>query len=158
MSTILTINTKDPETRVIFGQPLCSISEIQLVDYDFPDTYEIFETNQTIKKFGESSSLFSTSAGNYSLKMLITAIIFNNSGVEIQLSSDGYNLITNNDDVIFSGELSTKLGVPSFLPAKKSFPFHGLPINTISIATLALQAVCSVKVPLRRRLKGELNI
>ena len=118
MSTILTINTKDPETRVIFGQPLCSISEIQLVDYDFPDTYETFETNQTIK----SSSLFSTSAGNYSLKMLITAINFNNSGVEIQPSSEGYNLITKNEDVIFSKELSKKLGVPSFLPAKKYFP------------------------------------
>ena len=146
MSMILTINTKNPEIRVTFGQPLCSISEIQLVDYDFPDTYETFETNQTIK----SSSLFSTSAGNYSLKMLITAINFNNSGVEIQPSSEGYNLITKNEDVIFSKELSKKLGVPSFLPAKKYFQFHGLPINTMSIATLALQAVCSVKIPLRR--------
>ena len=118
MSMILTINTKNPEIRVTFGQPLCSISEIQLVDYDFPDTYETFETNQTIK----SSSLFSTSAGNYSLKMLITAINFNNSGVEIQPSSEGYNLITKNEDVIFSKELSKKLGVPSFLPAKKYFP------------------------------------
>ena len=37
MSTILTINTNKSETRVIFDQPLRSISEIQLVDYDFPD-------------------------------------------------------------------------------------------------------------------------
>ena len=36
-STILTINTKDPKTRVIFSKPLQSISEIQLVDYDFPE-------------------------------------------------------------------------------------------------------------------------
>ena len=49
MSTILTINSKDPETRVTFSQPLCSISEIQLVDYDFPETYVKFETDQTIE-------------------------------------------------------------------------------------------------------------
>ena len=84
MSTILTINSKDPETRVIFGQPLCSISEIQLVDYDFPDAYESFETNQAITKFGGSSPLLSISAGNYTPKILITAINYNNSGAEIQ--------------------------------------------------------------------------
>ena len=37
---------KNPEMRVIFNQPLRSISEIQLVDYDFPNAYESFETNQ----------------------------------------------------------------------------------------------------------------
>ena len=123
MSTILTIIMKNPETRVNFNQPLRSISEIQLVDYDFPDSYESFETNQTINKFGESSSLFSFSKGNYSLKILITAINYNNSGVEIRPSSKGYHLITKNDDVTFSIELSEKVGLPTkSLSAKKSYP------------------------------------
>ena len=78
MSTILTISMKNPEMRVTFNQPLRSISEIQLVDYDFPDTYESFETTQTIKIIGESSSLVSIFVSNYSLRMLITAINFNN--------------------------------------------------------------------------------
>ena len=63
MSTILTINTKYPETRVIFSQPLRSISEVQLVDYDFPDIYATFGRVQTIKKFGDSSILLSLSKG-----------------------------------------------------------------------------------------------
>ena len=114
---------KNPEMRVIFNQPLRSISEIQLVDYDFPNAYESFETNQTINKFGESSSLFSFSKGNYSLKILITAINFNNSGVEIRPSSEGYHLITKNEDITFSTELSEKLGLPTkSLSAKKFYP------------------------------------
>ena len=122
MSMILTIITKNPEIRVTFDQPLRSISEIQLVDYDFPDAYESFKASQTIKKPGESSSLFSTSAGNYSLKMLVTAINLNNSGVEIRPSSDGYHLITTNDDVTLSVELSEKLGLPKSLSARKIYP------------------------------------
>ena len=122
MSTILTINTKDPETRVTFGQPLRSISEIQLVDYDFPDSYVVFETPQTITNFGESNPLFSIFPGNYSLKILITAINYDNSGVEIQPSSEGYHLVTKNENITFSKEFSEKLGLPKFLPAKKYFP------------------------------------
>ena len=123
MSTILTINTKYPETRVTFGQPLRSISEIKLVDYDFPDIYATFGKVQTIKKFDESSILLSLSKGNYSLKMLIAAINYNDSGVEIQPSLEGYHLITKNENITFSKELSEILGLPTkSLPAKKVFP------------------------------------
>ena len=123
MSTILTINTKDPETRVTFGQPLRSISEIQLVDYDFPDIYATFGKVQTIKKFDGSSTSLSLSEGDYSLKMLIAAINYNNSGAEIQPSLEGYNLITKNEDITFSEEFSEKLGLPTkSLPAKKFYP------------------------------------
>ena len=123
MSTILTINMKDPETRVIFDQPLRSISEVQLVDYDFPDIYATFGKVQTIKKFDGSSTLLSLSKGNYSLKMLIAAINYNDSGVEIQPSLEGYHLITKNENITFSKELSEILGLPTkSLPAKKVFP------------------------------------
>ena len=123
MSTILTINMKDPETRVIFDQPLRSISEVQLVDYDFPDIYATFGKVQTIKKFDGSSTLLSLSKGNYSLKMLIAAINYNDSGVEIQPSLEGYHLITKNENITFSKELSEKLSLPTkSLPAKKVFP------------------------------------
>ena len=105
MSTILTINTNNPETRVIFSQPLCSISEIQLVDYDFPETFEPFETDQTIKKSDGSRSLLSISASNYSFKMLQTVFAFNNSGVEFHPTSKGYHLISKNEDAIISSEL-----------------------------------------------------
>ena len=54
--------------------------------------------------------------------MLLTAFIFNNSGVEIHPMSEGYHLISKNEDIIISRELSRKLGVPSYLPAKKSYP------------------------------------
>ena len=121
-SMILTINTKDPETIVIFGQPLCSISEIQLVDYDFPVTYETFEADQKIKKSDRSRSLLSISASNYSFKMLQTAFVFNNSGVEIHPTSKGYHIISKNEDVIISSELCKKLNVPNYLPAKKFYP------------------------------------
>ena len=122
MPTILTISMKNPEMRVIFNQPLCSISEIQLVDYDFPDTYESFETTQTIKKLGESRSLVSISVSSYSLRMLITAINFNNSGVEILPSLTGYHLISKNENITISKELSRKLGLPNSLQAKKFYP------------------------------------
>ena len=122
MSTILTITMKDPETRVIFGKPLCSISEIQLVDYDFPETFETFETDQTIKKSDESRSLLTISAGNYSFKMLQILFAFSNSGVEFHPTSMGYHLISKNEDVTISKELSRKLDVPRYLSAKKFYP------------------------------------
>ena len=150
MSTILTINTKDPETRVIFSQPLCSISEIQLVDYDFPETFEPFETDQTIKKSDGSRSLLTISASNYSFKMLQTVFAFSNSAVEFHPTSKGYHIISKNEDVSISKELSRKLDVTRYLDQQKSFiQSHGPPINIMSIAILALQAVCSVKLRLR---------
>ena len=122
MSTILTINTKDPETRVIFDQPLRSISEIQLVDYDFPETYEVFETIQTIKSSDGSKSLLSISEGNYSFKMPLTTFAFNDKGVEIHPTSKGYHLISKKEAVTISSELWKKLDVPGYLPAGKFFP------------------------------------
>ena len=64
MSTILAINTKEPKTRVEFSQPLQSISEVQLVDYDFPETFEKFETDQTIKNDDKSKTLLAVSVGS----------------------------------------------------------------------------------------------
>ena len=122
MSTILTINTQDPKTRVEFSQPLCSISEIQLVDYDFPETFAKFEKELTIKKLGGSSTLLSISKGNYSLKMLIAAINLVNSGAEVRHLSDEYHLFIKNDNITFSNEFRGKLGLPSILTAQKSYP------------------------------------
>ena len=122
MSTILTINTKDPETRVIFSQPLCSISEIQIVDYEFPETYEVFETIQTIKSSDGSKTLLTISPGGYSFRMLLTTFIFNDKGVEIHPTSKGYHLISKNEAVAISSELWKKLDVPSYLPVGKFFP------------------------------------
>ena len=87
MSTILTINTKDPETRVIFDQPLRSISEMQIVDYEFPETYEVFKTLQTIKNSDGSKTLLTISPGGYSFKMLQNLFAFSDSGVDFHLIS-----------------------------------------------------------------------
>ena len=109
MSTILTINTKYPETRVNFDQPLRSISEIQLVDYEFPETYEVFKTLQTIKSSDGSKTLLTISPGGYSFKMLQTIFAHSVSGVDFHVSVKGYHLISKNEDVVFSKELSKKL-------------------------------------------------
>ena len=122
MSTLLTIITKDPETRVIFNQPLRSISEMQVVDYEFPETYEVFETIQTIKSSDGSKTLLTISPGGYSFKMLLTTFILNDKGVEIQPTSKGYHLISKNEAVTISSELRKKLDVPSYLPAGKFYP------------------------------------
>ena len=123
MSTILTICLKDPETRVIFSQPLYSISEIQLVDYDFPDIYITFGKPQTIKKLGGSSTLLSLSKGGYSLSMLITAINLSDSGCEVkQMWNDYYRLFVGKDGITFSEELRESLGLPSILMPGKYFP------------------------------------
>ena len=122
MSTILTINSKDPETRVIFSQTLCSISEMQIVDYEFPETYEVFETIQTINNSDGSKTLLTISPGGYSFKMLLTTIIFNDKGVEIHPTSKGYHLISKDETITISSELHKKLDVPSYLPVGKFFP------------------------------------
>ena len=122
MSTILTINTKDPETRVIFSQPLCSIREIQLVDYDFPETYETFKTDQTIKSSDGSRTLLTISAGGYSFKMLQTVFIISKLGVVIHPTSKGYCIISKDKDVVVSRELSKRLDISSYLFADKFYP------------------------------------
>ena len=122
MSTILTINTKDPETRVTFSQPLRSISEIQLVDYDFPETFEIFKTDQTIKSSDGSRTLLTISAGGYSFKTLRTVFIISNLGVVIHPTSKGYCISSKDKDVVVSRELSKRLGISSYLFAGKFYP------------------------------------
>ena len=122
MSTILTINSKDPETRVIFGQPLFSISEIQLVDYEFPETYEVFETDQTIKSSDGSETLLAISAGGYSFKTLRTTFIISNLGVVIHPTSNGYCVISKDKDVVVSSELSKRLDISRYLFAGKLYP------------------------------------
>ena len=122
MSTILTINTKDPKTRVIFGQPLCSISEIQLVDYDFPETYEKFETDQTIKSDDGSKTLLTVSAGGYSSKSMRTVITISNLGITIHPSNEGYCIVSKDYNAIVSRELAKMLGISGYLFAGKPYP------------------------------------
>ena len=122
MSTMLTINTKDSKTRVVFSQPLCSISEIQLVDYDFPETYVVFETDQSIKSSDGSKTLLTLSAGGYSYETMRTSIIMSNLGLVIHPTSRGYCIISKDVNVVISRELSRILGIPSYLFAGKYFP------------------------------------
>ena len=122
MPTILTINTKEPKTRVEFSQPLCSISEIQLVDYDFPETYEKFETNQTIKTPDGSKTLLTISASSYDYKTMRIMIIMSNLGINIHPTNEGYCISSKNDNVVVSKELSKVLGIPSYLFKGKYYP------------------------------------
>ena len=121
-STILTINTKDPKTRVVFGQPLQSISEIQLVDYDFPETYEKFEADQVIKTPDGSKTLLTISKGGYSYKTMRTAIIMSNLGVVIHPTNEGYCISSKDDNAVVSRELAKVLGIPSYLFKNKYYP------------------------------------
>ena len=122
MSTILTINTNKPKTRVKFSQPLQSISEIQLVDYDFPETYEKFETNQIIKTPDGSKTLLTISASGYDYKTMRLMIIMSNLGINIHPMNEGYCISSKDDNVVVSKELSKVLGIPRYLFAGKYYP------------------------------------
>ena len=121
-STILTINTKEPKTRVVFSKPLQSISEIQLVDYDFPETFEIFKLGQTMKTPDGSKTMLSISVGGYSLKFMRTMIIMSNLGINIHPTNEGYCISSKEHDAVVSRELSKVLGIPSYLFAGKYYP------------------------------------
>ena len=122
MSTILTINTKELKTRVTFSQPLCSISEIQLVDYDFPETYEVFETDQVIKTPDMSKTLLTISQGGYSYKTMRTAIIMSNLGIVIHPTNEGYCISSKDVNAVVSRELAKILDISSYLFKGKYYP------------------------------------
>ena len=122
MSTILSINTKEPKTRVEFTQPLQSISEIQLVDYDFPETYEELKTDQTIKTPDASKTLLTISASSYSFKVMRLMIIMSNLGIDIHATNEGFCISSKDDNVIVTKELAKVLGIPSYLFAGKYYP------------------------------------
>ena len=127
MSTILTIITKDPETRVIFDQPLSSISEIQLVDYDFPVEYVEFKTEQTITRHDDGNILLALKPGKYPFNTLYTTLDHAVSGVIMHKSYKGYHLISRNS-IGISEELSKKLSIIDYSTIGKifalSWPYH----------------------------------
>ena len=122
MSTILTINTNKPKTRVEFSQPLQSISEIQLVDYDFPETYEKFETDQTIRTSHGNKTLLSVSVGSYDYKTMRLMIIMSNLGINIHPTNEGYCISSKDHNAAVSRELAKVLGIPYYLFADKLYP------------------------------------
>ena len=127
MSTILTIITKDPKTRVIFDQPLQSISEIQLVDYDFPDPFVEFKTKQTITRNEDGNELLSLRPGKYPFNTLYTILDHVVSGVSMHKSYKGYHL-TSHKGISISEELSKKLSIVDYSTIGKifatSWPYH----------------------------------
>ena len=122
MSTILTINTNKPKTRVEFSQPLQSISEIQLVDYDFPETYVKFEKDQTIKSGDGTKTLFSVYAGSYSSFMMRIFFTMSNLGITIHHMNEEYCIISKDCNVTVTKELSKVLGIPVFLLKNRPYP------------------------------------
>ena len=127
MSTILTINTKDPETRVTFDQPLRSISEIQLVDYDFPEEYVEFKTEQTITNSDDGNILLALKPGKYSFNTLYTILDHTVSGLSLHKSYKGYHLMSRNS-IGISEELSKKLRIVDYTSIGRIFtiscPYH----------------------------------
>ena len=126
MSTILTINTKEPKTRVEFSQPLQSISEIQLVDYDFPETYVKFETDQTIKTTDNSKTLLSISASSYSFKLMRLMIIMSKLGINIHATNEGFCISSKDYDGVVSRDLAKVLDIPNYLYKNKYYPITWL--------------------------------
>ena len=121
-STILTVITKEPKTRVEFSQPLRSISGIQLVDYDFPETYEKFEANQTIKTPDGSKTLLTVSAGGYSSTSMRTVFTLSNLGITIHPSNEGYCISSKDYNAVVSRELAKTLGISGYLFKDKPYP------------------------------------
>ena len=122
MSTILTINTNKPKTRVEFSQPLQSISEIQLVDYDFPETFEKLETDQTIKTPDGRKTLLTISASGYDYKTMRIMIIMSNLGIDIHPTNEGFCISSKDDNVVVTKDLAKVLGIPSYLFKGKYYP------------------------------------
>ena len=122
MSTILSINTKEPKTRVEFSQPLCSISEIQLVDYDFPETYEVFKLGQTIKSADMTKTLLAVPVGGYSSMTMRIMFTMSNLGITIHPSSEGYCISSKDYNAVVSKELAKTLGIPILLLKDKPYP------------------------------------
>ena len=122
MSTILTINTKESKTRVVFSQPLQSISEIQLVDYDFPETYEKFETDQTIKSADMSKTLLTVSSGGYSSTSMRTVFTISNLGITIHPSNEGYCIVSKDYNAVVSRKLAKVLSISGYLFKGKPYP------------------------------------
>ena len=127
MSTILTIITNKSETRVIFDQPLSSISEIQLVDYDFPEEYVEFKTEQTITNSDDGNILLALRPGNYSFNTLYTILDHTVSGVSMHKSYTGYHLMSKNS-IGISEEFSKKLSIVDYSTIGRiftvSWPLH----------------------------------
>ena len=127
MSTILTIITKDPETRVIFDQPLHSISEIQLVDYDFPDPFVEFKTEQTITSTDDGNILLALRPGKYPFNTLYTILDHTVSGISMHKSYKGYHLMSQKN-IGISEELSKKLSIVDYSTIGRifatSWPYH----------------------------------
>ena len=119
---ILTINTKDLKTRVTFGQPLCSISEIQLVDYDFPETYTVFKLGQTIKSADMTKTLLPVPVGGYSSKTMRIVFTMSNLGITIHPTNEGYCIVSKDYNAVVSRVLSKVLGIPGLLLKDKPYP------------------------------------
>ena len=127
MSTILTIITNKSETRVVFDQPLRSISEIQLVDYDFPEEYVEFKTEQTITNSDDGNILLALKPGKYPFNTLYTILDYAVSGVSMHKSYTGYHLMSKNS-IGISEELSRKLSIVDYSTIGRifaiSWPHH----------------------------------
>ena len=121
MSTILVINSKEPSVSVTFNQPLYEISGIQLIDYDFPETYQIFENLEAIKS-SDDKTLLSFFPGNYSFKMLQSILNYNDSGVYFLPTGNGYHLISGKEVVFVASGLAKKLDIPRYLQIGKYYP------------------------------------
>ena len=122
MSTILSINTKDIKTRFTFSQPLCSISEIQIVDYDFPETYEVFKLGQTIKSADMTKTLLTVPVGGYSSKTMRIMFTMSNLGITIHPANEGYCIVSKDYNAVVSRELSKVLGIPTLILKDKPYP------------------------------------
>ena len=93
-----------------------------MVDYDFPETYEVFKTDQTIKTTDGSKTLLTISASSYDYGTMRTMVIMSNLGINIHPTNDGYCISSKDDNVVVTRELAKVLGIPRYLFAGKYYP------------------------------------
>ena len=126
MSTILTIITNKSESRIVFSQPV-QISEIQLVDYDFPDPFVELKTEQTLTRSDDGNILLALRPGKYPFNTLYTILDHSVSGVSMHKSYKGYHLMSRNS-IGISEELSKKLSIVDYSTIGRiftaSWPYH----------------------------------
>ena len=144
MSTILTINTKEPKVRVTFSKPFSSISGIQLVDYNFPEEHIGFKTAQTMKR--GSTTLITFPPGNYSFADLITNLNHGVVGVEfhgLMGEIHLYNSVSGSGGLLFTDELKKVLNIVNRKPIGANYSLswtrlnYQLHVNNINLGLLS---------------------
>ena len=119
--TILTIESKEPRTRIQLSKPMW-IRGIQFIDHDFHTFHNVFSKDQTLKR---NTSTLTTFKGGEPYTFLDIIGTLNHGIVGINIHTLGNQIhirnTVSNSMLIFSDELRKALNVCRLLPLGENF-------------------------------------